>query len=238
MLGFLKSPDLTFEERAPHEAGFAATFREHIVPQLVQLEVQRWSAILASAVIFGLCGLAVWACFAGGWALGAKIAIGGAFSLPWIPAVMFWVQEERQLLSAICRHFPGLTCAVKTRVPETRLQPYRRRGLLPPPNDPAAFGLFSEFWERIDLEEELTGHHRGIGIWLGEGEITEKHGSKEAYLFDGTLVEFTLPLRSDVAYTMDTPGSTLTPTTKGLPPVSLATDGFRQNLEKLAEMLG
>lgn len=232
MLGFATAPEPRFEERAPHEAGFAETFRQHVVPQLSQLESDRRRTIVAMIGIFGVCAIFVGLAVDQGWALAAKLAIGGTFTLPWIPAAMFWAQEEAQIMSAVCRHFPGLACAVNVRIPEARLAPYRRLDLLPPPQSPSALALFSKLTEQVDLEEELTGSHRGIAFWLGEGEITEKQGSNEQRLFYGTLIELTLPARADVAYTMEAaaPGQR--------PALSIATDGVRTGLETLGQKLG
>jgi hypothetical protein len=233
MLGFARVPEPRFEERAPHEVGFAETFRQHVVPKLGQLESDRRRTIVAMIGIFGLCAIFVGLAFDQGWALAAKLAIGGAFTLPWIPAAMFWAQEEAQIMSAVCRHFPGLACAVNVRIPEERLQPYRQLDLLPPPESPSAFAVFSKLIEQVDLEEELTGRHRDIPFWLGEGEILEKQGSNEQRLFYGTLIEVVLPVRDDVVYTMtnDAPRG-------GRPMLSIATDAVRTSLETLGQKLG
>jgi hypothetical protein len=233
MFGLLKPPVPTFEERAPHEVGFAKIFQEHVVPKLAGLESSRRQTQLAMLVIFALGGLFVWFCIEQEWAFAAKIGAFGTIGLPWIPAAMFWAQEERQIMSGVVRHFDGMTCWVNTQIAEERLRPYRRLDLLPAPQSPTLLNL-GTLWEKVRLEEEINASHRDVRIWLGEGEILEKQAGEEKQLFYGTLLEFVLPVRPDVAYTMD-------PEHKhahdGKPVVLLATEAVHATLQKLGEML-
>lgn len=235
MLGFDQAPVVTFEERAPHERGFAQTFREHVAPQLAQLETDRRLTIVRMTGVFGLCVVGTGVMVVADFALAAKIALGCAFCLPWIPAAMFWTREERQIMGAVVRHFPGLTCDVSTQIPEERLQPYRRLALLPPPESPALLSI-GKLRELVKLEEEMAASHRGIGIWLGEGEILETQGGDESRLFYGTLIEFTLPARPDADYTMDAGSAGRTANSPAR--ISLATETVRIGLETLGERLG
>jgi hypothetical protein len=138
----------------------------------------------------------------------------------------------------ICSHFPDLVPQVSVKEVATRLAPYRRLALLPPPKDPALGTLnLHKLKEVVALEEVLSGRHRGIGLWLGEGEIKEIRGSKEMRLFYGSLIEFTLPNRPGVTYRMADVGSPPADVPTG-PSVSIATAQVRQSLDVLAAQFG
>jgi hypothetical protein len=228
---------ISFEEREPHERGFAETFRRDVVPKLAQLEAWRWTAIVACGAILVIGGAAEWLAIDLG-SIRLDLFVGfGALAATALPAVWFWRREEKLLLAAICSHFPDLVPQVNVKEVATRLAPYRRLALLPPPKDPAIGLSLHKLKEVVALEEVLSGRHRGIGLWLGEGEIKEIRGSKEMRLFYGSLIEFTLPNRPGVTYRMadaDTPPADA-PTGRSVP---IATAPFRQSLDVLAAQFG
>jgi len=228
---------LSFEEREPHERGFAETFQRDVVPKLARLEAWRWTAIVACGAILTIGGVAVVMVVPVG-SIKLDLIVGfGTLGVSAIPAMLFWRLEEKLLLAVICGHFPDLAPQISVTETAARLAPYRRLALLPPPKDPAIGFSLHKLKEQVKLEEVLSGRHRGIGLWLGEGEIKEIRGSKEQRLFYGSLIEFTLPNRPGVLYRMADAGSPPTgePTDRSVP---IATAPFRQSLDVLATQFG
>ncbi len=199
MLGWFKPVGAppTFEERAPHEQGFAAQFARAVAPRLHRLELLRRIMLVAFWGILAV-GLPVVAGIA--WfaldqeprllRLAAFVLIC-TVGLALVPVAFFMGREERLLLPAIAEHLGGLRAWIKPRASAAVMAPFRALGLVPP-LDPRRLS-FRKSTETVKIDDLFTGGHRGIGMWMAELEDVQKHGSRETRLFRGTLIELTLP---------------------------------------------
>lgn len=224
---------MRFEERAPHEAGFAETFRQHIAPHLDRLESERWQAIIVMIGIFAVCAaIAVLAFWHDEQQVGG-IALAAMLCLPWI-ALWARTDRERQIMDGVVRHFPGLSCAVSTQTDPQRLDVYARLDLL----HARSPNVTTQMNPTLPIEEAFTGSRSGIGIWLAECELVAPGmipGTTGAPFY-GTLIEFTLPPRDDVRYTLQPASGAPAPGGRRL--VSLGTEAVRTGLETLGALIG
>ncbi|MBI3513607.1 MAG: hypothetical protein HY060_06035 [Proteobacteria bacterium] len=199
MLGWFKpiGRPSAFEERAPHERGFAAHFERTIVPRLHRLELLRRVVLVVFWII-----LAIGLPLAGVVAVlavtedmrflkGAIIVLLGAIGLALVPVAFFVGREERLLLPALCDHFGDLTVWIKPRATAAVVAPFRALGLLPPLDQRRL--AWRRPTEKVTIDDVFNGSHGDVGLWMAELEDSQKQAGREATLFRGTLIAFGLP---------------------------------------------
>src|SRR5258706_1060948 len=193
---------LSFEERAPHEIGFAQVFAQAIARALRNLELRRRLTLLVAGILV---------------APAVAVAIAGVinlvhFHIPGITRV-FWIvggglaaaaalcvatfrnREERIFLTGMCGHFgfAKLGVAVNRRTDGAGASPFKAAGLMGVMAPKK--GLFGRQVnkERIKYDDLFTATYRGIGLWMVEIEDMEKVKDDENVVWMGTLIELTLP---------------------------------------------
>jgi hypothetical protein len=199
MLGWFKpiTPPPPFEERAPHERGFAAHFERAIVPRLRRLEVLRRAVVVVFWIVL-LIGLALTAAVVvlaftedTRYFKGAAIVFGGTIGLALVPIAFFIGREERLVLPALCAHLGDVTVWIKPTGNPAVVAPFRALGLVKPLD--ASRLAWRKSTEKVKIDDVFNGEHRDVGLWMAELDDIQKQGGRETRLFRGTLMAFGLP---------------------------------------------
>ncbi len=180
--------NVRFEERAPHEKGFAAYFDREIAPHLRRMEkerLQRRTRIITGAAI----AVIVTAVIAGGLFLLfeslpvtfiAVVLIGtlGLF-LAWRPAAAYKTMVRDVVMGPTCRFFGDLAyfAEAQDRFPYSR---FRAIGVTPSAN-------------RVHLEDLFVGSHRDTAFQVVEAKLRQKGQKSSRTVFHGLLFVIDVP---------------------------------------------
>ena len=169
------------------------TFERMVAPMLSTMEASRLEAVAAYQKRLFTCGpVAVIGIGATGWATWSTpfftgITLVVAFALGfgawfWVtrPKKQFVDQQRQAVLDAVCAHVGDLTYSYAVGSTDFSIDVYRTAKIIPS-------------YSTSSLEDLIKGRYRGCNFALVEAELTRKTGKSSTTVFQGLLLEISLP---------------------------------------------
>jgi hypothetical protein len=186
--GIIMNADLVFDEKAPHEKGFAKHFELHIKPKLIEIERARLETLAAvrnrtlSAILVGVTLVVAlillgqeFGADAGAWVLLAFVVlIVGVMLFAWAsgPTKRHWAYRKQAIVPEVLNFVGDFL--------------YEQDGIIA--EDILKASHLFKFWDRYKSGGLITGRYWGRAVQFVEAELSDNSGEGSSVVFKGFIL--------------------------------------------------